>query len=104
MPLSWLRNGITQSSNIGKYLIEYVSTSFSSKPTQKEKGSLYKTKPISNTWIKISKLTTKTKYKVEKVSDTKFKFEKVNTKANIINIITIYASTSKIPWLYTENV
>lgn len=81
-----------------------MSPPASAQINSKGKEALYKSEPISDTWIKISKLTTKTKYKVEKVSDTKFKFEKVNTKANIINIITIYASTSKIPWLYTENV
>ena len=56
------------------------------------KDALYKSEPISETWIKISKLTTKEKCKVENVSDTKLKIEKVNLKAkHIINIINFYA-------------
>ena len=62
----------------------------------RRKRDLYKSEPISDSRIKIRKLITKEKYKVEKVSDTKLKFEKSNPKAkDIINIINVYAPTSK---------
>ena len=55
------------------------------KVSSEVKDGLYQSQPISDTPIKISKLTTK-----------KWTFEKVNPKArHIINIINLYAPTSK---------
>ena len=66
------------------------------KTNSEGKDALYKSEPISNTRIKISRLTTKENYKIEKVSDTKLNIEKVNPKAkHIINIINAYAPTSE---------
>ena len=60
------------------------------------KDALYKSEPINDTRVKISKLTTNENYKVEKVSDTKLNFEKVNPKAkHIINMINVYGPISE---------
>ena len=95
MALSWLRNGRTQSTNIGKFLIKYESSSFSTKANSEGIEALYKSEPISDTQIKISTLTSKEKYKVEKVSDTKSKFEKVNPKPKHINVISVCTNLGK---------
>lgn len=79
------------------FLIEYVSSMcLQFKTNSERKKALYKSEPISDTRIKISKLIIKEKYKAEKVSDTKLKFEKAKLKAKyIINIINVYAPTSE---------
>ena len=71
------------------------------KTNSEGKDALYQSEPISDTWIKISKLTTKEKYKVEKVSDMKLKIEEVNPKAKHQHhpcLCTNFRKSKEIPW------
>ena len=68
-----------------------MSSSFTSKPTQKKKVLFTK---VNQSLIRGSKLTTKEKYEVVKVSDTKLKFRKVNPNAKHITLIFFISITT----------